>query len=59
MYDNIFRMLIAFGKNSILIEQFQTLLRLPDSMPKELKMAKMMEIVDALELRKCLNIREC
>lgn len=36
---------------------FTTLLRLPGSMSHELKMARMQEIVDALELNKCLNTR--
>lgn len=36
---------------------FTTLLRLPDKMPYELKIRRMQEIVDALELNKCLDTR--
>jgi len=34
------------------------LLRLPGAMPYQLKIARMMEVVDALELNKCLDTSE-
>ena len=38
--------------------QFATLLRLPQSMPHRLKLQRLENIVDALELHKCLNTSE-
>jgi len=35
--------------------QFVSLLRLPDSMPTKLKIRRMLEIVDTLDLKKCLD----
>lgn len=38
--------------------QFATMVRLPDDMPREEKLRRLQETVDALELNKCLNTSE-
>lgn len=38
--------------------QFASLLRIPDSTPHKLKIRRMLEIVDILELNSCLDTRE-
>jgi len=35
--------------------QFVALLRLPDSVPYDLKIVRMLEVVDILELNSCLD----
>lgn len=42
-----------------LLFQFQTMIRLPDDVPRREKLRRLQETIDALELNKCLHTSEC